>query len=189
MGRIPRRSTETGSHVARLFAESQRERKASYALVFVDAVAAFYSVVRDAWWGPSRTLRCTRELFEEFGLDPALGGEHQLQTEPAAAEVIGTPERERQIMADWYACTWGDVRGCELEAETRRGVVPGNPMADLLFNAVMVRVLEELHRCSEEMAGSVMVPLAVGQNIGDVLRVVDCDDVVLVSDVTSRKAR
>ena len=29
-----------------------------------------------------------------------------------------------------------------------------------------------------------MVPLAVGQNIGDVLKVVDCDDVALVSDVT-----
>ena len=57
-------------------------------------------------------------------------------------------------------------------------------MADLLFNAVMVRVLEKIHRCSEEMAGSVMVPLAVGQNIGNVLRVVDCDDVVPVSDVT-----
>ena len=52
----------------------------------------------------------------------------------AAAEVIGVPERERQIIADWYACTWVDVRGCELKAETRRGVVLGNPMADLFFN-------------------------------------------------------
>ena len=182
VGGIPRRSAETGSHVARLFAERQRECKASYALVFVDAVAAFYSVVRDALWGPSRTLRCTRELFEEFGLDPALCEElwHQLQTEPAGAEVIGI----RQFMADWCACTWVDVRGCELKAETSRGVVPVNPMADLLFNAVMVRVLEEIHRCSEEMAGSVMVPLAVGLNVGDVLRVFDCDDVVPVSDVT-----
>ena len=80
---------------------------------------------------------------------------------------------------------WADVRGCELKAETRRGVVPGNPMADLLFNAVMVQVLEEIHSYSEEMAGSVMIPLAVRQNIGDVLRVVDCDDVVPVSDVTN----
>ena len=84
---IPRRSAETGSHVVRLFAERQRERTASYALVFVDAVAEFYSVVRDALRGPSRTLRCTRELFEEFGLDPVLGEElwHQLQTEAAEA--------------------------------------------------------------------------------------------------------
>ena len=51
MGGIPRRSAETGSHVVRLFAERQRERKASYALVFVDAVDAFCSVVRDALWG------------------------------------------------------------------------------------------------------------------------------------------
>ena len=29
-----------------------------------------------------------------------------------------------------------------------------------------------------------MVPFAAGQNIGDVLRVVDCDDIVPVSDVT-----
>ena len=43
------------------FSERQRERRASYAFVFVDAVAAFYSVVRDALWGPSRTLRGTRE--------------------------------------------------------------------------------------------------------------------------------
>ena len=90
--------------------------------------------------------------------------------EPAAAELIGVPERERQIMADWYACTWVDVRGCELKAETRRGVVPANPMADLLFNAVMVRVLEEIRRCSEEWAEGVMVPLAVEQNIGRIVR-------------------
>ena len=186
MGGISRRSAEAGSHVVRLFAERQRERKASYALVFVDAVAAFYSVVRDALWGPFRTLRCTRELFEEFGLDPVLGEEqwHQLQVEPAAAEVIGVPERERQIMADWYACTWVDVRGCELKAETTRGVVPGNPMTDLLFNAVMVRVLKEIHRCSEEWAEGVMVPLAVSQKIGEALRVVDGDDVAPVSAVT-----
>ena len=125
MGGIPRRSAETGSHVVRLFAERHRKRRASYALVFMDAVAAFYNVVRDALRGPFRTLRCTRELFEEFGFDPVLGEElWQLQVEPAAAEVIGIPERERQIMADWYACTWVDVRGCELKAETRRGVVP-----------------------------------------------------------------
>ena len=93
MGGMPGRSAETGSHVGRLFAERQRECKASYALVFVDAV------LRDALWSPSRTLRCTRALFEEFGLDPALGEElwHQLQTEPAVAQVIGIPERERQI--------------------------------------------------------------------------------------------
>ena len=62
MGGIPRRSTETGSHVVRLFAERQRERRAAYTLVFVDAVAAFYTVVCDALWGPFRTLRCTREV-------------------------------------------------------------------------------------------------------------------------------
>ena len=94
-----------------------------------------------------------------------LGAElwHQLQTEPAAAELIGIPERERQIMADWYACTWVDVRDCELKAETRRGVVP-----DLLFHAVMVRG-------SAEMSGGVMVPFVAEQTIGDVLRVFDCD--------------
>ena len=48
----------------------------------------------------------------------------------------------------------------------------------------MVRVLEEIHKSSEELSGSVMVLLAVDQNIWDVLRVVDCDDVVLVTDVT-----
>ena len=103
-----------------------------------------------------------------------------IQVEPPAAEVIGVPERERQIVANWYACIWVDVRGFELKTETRRGVVPGNPMADLLFIAVMVRVPEEIHRCCEEWAEGVMVPLAVGQNIGDVLRVVDCDDVAPV---------
>ena len=29
-----------------------------------------------------------------------------------------------------------------------------------------------------------MVPFVAGQNIGDVLRVVDCDDIIPVSDVT-----
>ena len=67
MGGIPRRSAETGSHIVRPFAERQRERKATYASVFLDAVAAFCSVVRDALWA-FRTLRCTRELSEEFGL-------------------------------------------------------------------------------------------------------------------------
>ena len=69
--------------------EATRAQGFANALVFVDAVAAFHSVVRDALWGPFRTLRCTRELFEEFGLVPLLGEEpwHQLQVEPAAAEV------------------------------------------------------------------------------------------------------
>ena len=40
MGGTPWRSAETGSHVVRQFAEGQRERKASYAMVFEDAVAA-----------------------------------------------------------------------------------------------------------------------------------------------------
>ena len=124
MGGIPQRSAETGSHVARLFAERQ-----DLGLCGCDS-----GVLQCALWCPSRTVRCTRELLEEFGLDPALGEElwHQLQTDSETAEVISIPKRERQIMADWYACTWVDVRGCELKAETRRGVVPANPKADLL---------------------------------------------------------
>ena len=41
--------------------------------------------------------------------------------------------------------------------------------ADLLFKAVMVRVLEEIHKGSGEMSGGVMVPFAAGQNIRDLL--------------------
>ena len=69
--------------------------------------------------------------------------------------MIGIPARERQILADWYACTVVDVRDCELKAETRRGV------ADLLFNAVMVRVPEEVHDVSGESSGGVVVPFVV----------------------------
>ena len=96
---------------------------------------------------------------------------------------MGIPERERQIMADWYACMWVDVRDYELKAETRRGVVLGNPMVDLLFNAVMVLVHEEIHKGSGEMSGG-MVPFAAGQNIWDVPRVVGCDDIAPASDET-----
>ena len=87
--------------MVRLF-ERQRERRVSDALVFVDVVAACCSLVRDALRGLSRTLRGTRELLEEFGLDPVLGEElwHQLQIKPAAAEVIGITARERQILSD-----------------------------------------------------------------------------------------
>ena len=48
-----------GRHFTRIGGDwvARRERKASYALVFVDAVATFYSVVRDTLWGPFRTLR------------------------------------------------------------------------------------------------------------------------------------
>ena len=124
--------------------------------------------------------------LRRVGLDPVLGEEKSSgtnYTQSAAAEVVGIPERERQIMADWYACTWVDVRDYELKAETRRGVVPGNPMADLLLNVVMVTVLEEIHKGSGEMSGG-MVPFAAGQNIGYVPRVVGCDDIVPASDVT-----
>ena len=48
---------------------------------------------------------------------------------------------------------WVDVRGCELKAESRRGVVLVNLMTDLLFNAVMVGVLEVILKSSEELSG------------------------------------
>ena len=51
----------------------------------------------------------------------------------------------------------------------------------------MVRVLEEIHKSSEKLSGSVMVTLAVEQNIWEVLRVVECDDVVPVTDVNVRR--
>ena len=72
-------------------------------------------------------------------------------------------------MADWYAGTWVDVRSCELKAETRRSVVSGNPMTDLLFNEVMPRALEEILNASGESSGGLMVPFVAGQNTADVL--------------------
>ena len=109
---------------------------------------------------------------------------NQLQTEPAAAEVVGIPGREREILAHWYACTWVDVRDFELKAATRRGVVPGNPLADLLFNAVMVRILAEIHNANGESPGGVVVPYVAGENICDVDCVAGFDASTRVSDVT-----
>ena len=58
----------------------------------------------------------------------------------------GVGEHLRELARDWHQVTWFASDALDTVAVTERGAVPGDPLADLMFNVCMRFVLRPIER-------------------------------------------
>ena len=145
-GGMPGRSTTTASHKLRTFLRIQRWRKQSAAIMVVDAVTAFYALVRQMVLHIPRTEEAVLAVCRDLKLgDVATGKVQQRMRQPPAAVRLGLADHLNALMTEAHRGTWFRYRGTGATvAATKRGCRPGDPWADYLYNLLMVEVLQDV---------------------------------------------
>ena len=122
MGGISKRSTDFGSHYMRTALDYTRSKGITTSTIFVDVVAAFYNVKRSHIL-PVPSGKPGTDIMTEQGVDPHLA---------ASAAAAST--------ATWFA-----IQASPTLTEYEKGVLPGDPEADLNFTVLATKVLDEIH--------------------------------------------
>ncbi len=141
-GSLPRRGTDQASHAVRLFLEWCTLKLHTGAVLFVDAVSAFYSVVRGLVMDLDVSDGAIAYLFSSLSMPPAAIHElaAKLQEQPILAGLDVHPHLHRQV-AEMHQNTWFSVQGIQPIAQTERGSKPGDPFGDVVFNFLMARIV------------------------------------------------
>jgi len=125
MGGIARRSTDFGSHYVRTAIELGRISGQSTACLFIDVVSAFYNLVRAHVVPIPQGDGCFLSdcILTQNNVGPHLAAS-------AAAATLHT----------WFA-----IQASPMLTEYDKGVLPGDPEADLAFTLLATKVLNEIH--------------------------------------------
>ena len=140
LGGFPKCTTLFATHYLKEVHLRAQILQLSFGVLFLDVKSAFHSMIRQLLFGddvdlPAHLLR----LLEDAGCDPS-----QLQQEISKASqafLQQVPVHEQRLIKDAHHSTWFCIPGTTSSFETSRGSRPGSPLADIAFNAMMVKVL------------------------------------------------
>ena len=130
----------------------------SFAVLFVDARSAFYSLLleqvllgaADQESALNKVLEKISDLFPDVLAQAAKHRaveRHELGTVVQAA---GLGDHFIRVLVNWHHRSWISVEGVRNVACCSKGTRPGDPLADIIFNLGMTFILSELDKCREE---------------------------------------
>ncbi|CAK0793315.1 unnamed protein product, partial [Prorocentrum cordatum] len=152
-GGIKGRCVGMASQMVRVFRHIAKARKFIAIVLFVDLVAAFYSLLRQA----GIPLKGTEKYINQV-LDNALALAHPLLEVVLAAPVLVDPRVDQHLVAqviEAHRLTHFRVPGDTQWIVSQRSSRAGNPLADFFFNAVYARPLRGI-RFDMQQAGIAM---------------------------------
>ena len=144
-GGLKHRGTDIAVLTARVFLDKRKAQNRSAAALFADVIAAFDSAIRQQLLPiDDKHEGHLGELLNAFAED----GKHAIMNitlGSCAAKEAGVPEHLPELAADVHTAAWFSIRGTGGVTETILGTKPGDPLGDLLYNLLMLRVLRALH--------------------------------------------
>ena len=156
LGGLPSQQTATASHALRLFENAGRRSHQSTAILFVDIRSAFHHMLRE--WifhlqNPMTRSRLSQILNPtEFDIDALWTSLESACNEPA--EDIGPLLRD--FLHDIHQDTWYRLQsqdGTSPFTRTERGTRPGSPIADIGFNLLVAKLLQQLRNKLSSIPG------------------------------------
>ena len=145
----------------RTFQSFCRQKQISHAFLFVDGMEAFYRTIRELCISMP-DLETLQSRLEKEGRHPNLIA--TILTHASEASAVHrhqvTPHLEA-VLASMHQQTWFYVQGeAEFLCHTGMGSRPGDPVADILFNMLMKRVIENIRARLDEAGYSNRVLLS-----------------------------
>ena len=152
-GGIDGRSTNFATQYIRTaLHRAQRGTRTSIA-IFVDVIATFYTLVREAVLLLPNTRDRWRDFWASTGRDP-----HEFEDlmglldEPCAFKTKGIPDHLGRVIAAAHSGTWLSTDNDDLITAFRLGVLPGDPYGDIVFTFLATVCLEDI-RAELDAAG------------------------------------
>jgi len=169
-------------------------QKTSVAALFVDAIGAFYSVVREVVLNLPRTDHAVARICAQLQLPPEAAARVMQRLSEAPTESrLDRSDHAKALMREAHRATWFRFRSTgRTVAVTRRGPRPGDPWGDYLFNLLMVEILEEI---ADECTNAGLVTLYRGEQLQSwmeaplaaLVDVTFMDDVVVIVDAPTAR--
>ena len=152
LGGLPGKGVDMASHGIRAFFQIAKARGESAALFFLDIKSAYYRLVRQLATGSTSTYPELLQLLKTLDMPKdVVYWLCKAINEPSALSQAGCPPWLCKAAAQFHRHTWYHVRGDPALVATYRGTRPGDGYADLLFSAVMSRVLDLLQQELEDI--------------------------------------
>ena len=145
LGGFPSKTIEFGNHLVFQRALAYRQKGVSSAVIFLDMTAAFYRALPEFVLGSlmEEDARAVLLNAPSFNMKPS----DYISRIKAAICDWGAPPWLHRAIADWHAHSFFHVRHSEWTYRLVSGVRPGDPLADLIFNACMTSFIQELREC------------------------------------------
>ena len=150
-GGIDGRSTDSATHYLRTtLYRAQREARTSIT-IFIDIVAAFYTLVRETVMPLPETQAGWRDYWAATGRDPnELGDLMRLLQQPCAFKTQGVPDHLSRIIAAAHSGTWLTTDNDDLVTFFRLGVLPRDPYGDIVFTFLATTCLDDIRTALTE---------------------------------------
>ena len=159
---MPHMSIDLGNHLAELRMKAARARRHSAATLFIDFESAFYRVLTEEVLGRTLDEDTRRETLAGLGWPEGSIAAYENALGEGMLARWGAAPWAAQAVADWHACSYYQVDDDPRVACPVTGVRPGDPLADLVFNACMAVLLRDLRGKLRDEGLLWSTPLAEG---------------------------
>ena len=161
-GGVAKRGTDFASHRVRTLIEYSRTKRKPMALLFLDVVGAFDSLLREI----VLTLLESMEIVLDFlkNLSPDADTYDRLRNLVNGKSIlskIGTTKHLETMISTLHHCTWFSTPNAASVIATKRGSRPGNALGDVLFNVLVTHVLEfvEQQLADDDLLSQQLMPV------------------------------
>ena len=140
------RGTDFCAHLVRAFQQLAKSTGQCHAVLFLDIVSAFYSAVRQLICLPSRPSdEDVARLCYDLGFAPGVMHEiaHMLEDDSILIKA-GVSKHLAAMVDDMFDGTWFSTDGARDVVRTRQGTMLGVPLADLIYNVLMSKILRDI---------------------------------------------
>ena len=143
----------------RLYFDFSKHKKLSCAFIFMDIVKAFYSTLWQRCFVLNDTDASVAYVLKSLNLPPdAMHHLAEMLKTGTIMEQAGLPLHLQQLLAEMHSSSWFNVNLSRKHAKTERGTKPGDPLADIIFNFVMAKVLKMVRQLFADNDLSVLLP-------------------------------
>ena len=151
LGGRPRRAVQQSAHILRLFTSACKKAGRSCGVIFLDIKTAYYQVVRETVARVGTTATFVPAIISAFRLPTTCEDElNQLLHAQTAANKIGLSQYLEMLLAELHTNTWFTTDQVDTLTETRLGTRPGSCFADVFFNFLFAKVLDEVTSIAAE---------------------------------------
>ena len=156
------RSIDFVAHTSQAFFSRARTRRKPAAVIFMDVISAFYSMLREilfGWNGTDEELiaRLAGHGVTDISIHQIM---NYLASERSVLSEAGATPAEHAMIEELHSGAWFSIENVETLVTTTKGALPGHPMADLVFEVTYTRAIKDAQKDLTDQNIITTIPLA-----------------------------
>ena len=179
------RSTDLVAYTSQAFFSRARAKRKPAAVIFMDAISALYSMLREILFGRNgsdeeRITRLTAHGITDISIHQIM--EYLASNKSVLSEAGATPA-EHAMIEELHSGAWFSIENVETLATTTKGALSGHPLADLVFEVTYTRAIKDAHKDLTDL-GIITATIPLARHLPCIDTLANQAEEVKVDDVT-----